>query len=155
MVFYRDWILKFKIMVEEPYFNEQFKNIIKQYIKCECNIDIMRPSALLVVTQSQIKAISFSLIAWRGPDLRFNDDPGLKHLSMGWRLMPAFCWAHPGQLMMFFSSDYPWLFFFIYSKCINLIRLFSVMMHGISLITSMRAWQVFWVQASHSMIAQI
>ena len=49
MVFYRDQILKFKIMVGEPYFNDQFKNIIKQYIKCECNIDIMRQSALLVV----------------------------------------------------------------------------------------------------------
>ena len=48
-IFYGDLVYKFKIIVRNPYFRDQFKKIIKRYKKKDgYNLDIMRQSACLV-----------------------------------------------------------------------------------------------------------
>ena len=47
-IFYGDLVYKFKRIVGKPNFSDQFKNIIKLYIKVGYNLDVMRQSACLV-----------------------------------------------------------------------------------------------------------
>ena len=48
-IFYGDLVYKFKIIVRNPNFRDQFKKIIKRYKKKDgYNLDIMRQSACLV-----------------------------------------------------------------------------------------------------------
>ena len=47
-IFYGDLVYKFKRIVGKPYFSDQFKNIVKRYIRVGYNLDIMRQSACLV-----------------------------------------------------------------------------------------------------------
>ena len=42
-------IKKFKRIVRKPYLSDQFKKIIKRYIKVGYNLDVMRQSASLVL----------------------------------------------------------------------------------------------------------
>ena len=47
-IFYGDLVYKFKRIVGNPYFSDQFKKIIKRYINVGYNLDVMRYSACLV-----------------------------------------------------------------------------------------------------------
>ena len=65
-IFYGDLVYKFKIIVRNPNFRDQLKKIIKRYKKKDgYNLDIMRKSARLVATQSQVLAVASSSIARR------------------------------------------------------------------------------------------
>ena len=44
-IFYGNLVYKFKRIVEKPNFSDQFKNIVKRYIRVGYNLDIMRQSA--------------------------------------------------------------------------------------------------------------
>ena len=44
-IFYDDLVYIFKRIVEKPYFSDQFKKIVKRYIRVRYNLDIMRQSA--------------------------------------------------------------------------------------------------------------
>ena len=48
-IFYGDLVYKFKRIVGKPNFNDQFKNIIKRYIKVGYNLNVMHQSACLVL----------------------------------------------------------------------------------------------------------
>ena len=47
-IFYGDLVYKFKRIVGKPNFSDQFKNIVKRYIRVEYNLNIMRQSACQV-----------------------------------------------------------------------------------------------------------
>ena len=48
-IFYVDLVYKFKRIVGKPNFSDQFKKIVKRYIRVGYNLDIMRQSACLVL----------------------------------------------------------------------------------------------------------
>ena len=48
-IFYGDLVYKFKRIVGKPNFSDQFKKIVKRYIRVGYNLDIMRQSACLVL----------------------------------------------------------------------------------------------------------
>ena len=48
-IFYGDLVYKFKRIVGKPNFSDQFKKIVKLYIRVGYNVDIMRQSACLVL----------------------------------------------------------------------------------------------------------
>ena len=48
-IFYDDLVYKFKRIVGKPYFSDQFKKIVKRYIRVGYNLDIIRQSACLVL----------------------------------------------------------------------------------------------------------
>ena len=52
-IFYGDLVHKFKRIVGKRNFSDQFRKIIKRYIKVGYNLDVMRQSACLFETQSQ------------------------------------------------------------------------------------------------------
>ena len=47
-IFYGDLVYKSKRIVGKPNFSDQFKKIVKRYIRVGYNLDIMRQSACLV-----------------------------------------------------------------------------------------------------------
>ena len=47
-IFYGDLVYKFIRIVEKPNLSDQFKKIVKRYIRVGYNLDIMRQSACLV-----------------------------------------------------------------------------------------------------------
>ena len=64
-IFYGDLVYKSKRIVGKSNFSDQFKKIVKLYIRIEYNLGIMRQSAFLVLTQLRFIAMVSSLIAWR------------------------------------------------------------------------------------------
>ena len=60
-IFYGDGVLvyKFKRIVGKPYFSDQFKKIVKRYIRVGCNLDIMRQSACLVLNPITVYSYGF------------------------------------------------------------------------------------------------
>ena len=48
-IFNGDLVYKFKRIVGKPNFSDQFKKIVKRYIRVGYNLDIMRQSACLVL----------------------------------------------------------------------------------------------------------
>ena len=60
-IFYGDLVYKFKGIVGKPHFSDQFKNIIKHYIKVGYNLEVMRQSACLVLNPIMV----YSLISRR------------------------------------------------------------------------------------------
>ena len=58
-IFYGDLVYKFKRIVGKPNFSDQFKKIVKRYVRVGYNLDIMRQSACL----SRFIAMVSSLIA--------------------------------------------------------------------------------------------
>ena len=48
-IFYRDLVYKFKRIIGKPNFSDQFKKIVKRYMKVEYNLDAMRLSACQVL----------------------------------------------------------------------------------------------------------
>ena len=58
-IFYDDLVYKFKRIVGKPNFCDQFKNIVKRFIKVECNLDVMSQSACLVVNPITVYSFGF------------------------------------------------------------------------------------------------
>ena len=55
-IFYRDLVYKFKQIIGKPNFSDQFKKIIKRYIKVGYNLDVMRQPACLVLDQIMVSS---------------------------------------------------------------------------------------------------
>ena len=53
-MFYGDLVYKFKRIVGKPNFRDQFKKIVKRYIRVGYNLDIMRQSACLVLNPTMV-----------------------------------------------------------------------------------------------------
>ena len=58
-IFYGDLVYKFKRIVGKPNFSDQFKNIVKRYIRVGYNLDIMRQSACLVLNPITVYSYGF------------------------------------------------------------------------------------------------
>ena len=58
-IFYGDLVYKFKRIVGKPSFSDQFKKIVKRYIRVGYNLDIMRQSACLVVNPITVYSYGF------------------------------------------------------------------------------------------------
>ena len=58
-IFYGDLVYKFKRIVGKPYFSDQFKKIIKRYIKVGYNLGVMRQSACLVLNPITVYSYGF------------------------------------------------------------------------------------------------
>ena len=58
-IFYGDLVYKFKQIVGKPYFSDQFKKIVKRYIRVGYNLDIMRQSAWLVLNPITVYSYGF------------------------------------------------------------------------------------------------
>ena len=59
LIFYGDLVYKFKRYVGKPNFSDQFKNIVKRYIRVGYNLDIMRQSACLVLNSITVYSYGF------------------------------------------------------------------------------------------------
>ena len=60
-IFYGDLVYKFKRIVVKPNFSDQFKKIVRRYIRVGYNLDIMRQSACLVLNQITVYNYGFLL----------------------------------------------------------------------------------------------
>ena len=58
-IFYGDLVYKFKRIVGKPNFSDQFKKIVKRYIRVGYNLDIMRQSACLVLNLITVYSYGF------------------------------------------------------------------------------------------------
>ena len=58
-IFYGDLVYKFKRIVGKPNFSDQFKKIIKRYIKVGYNLDVMPSSACLVFNPITVYSYGF------------------------------------------------------------------------------------------------
>ena len=58
-IFNGDLVYKFKRIVGKPNFSDQFKKIVKRYIRVEYNLDIMRQSACLVLNPITVYSYGF------------------------------------------------------------------------------------------------
>ena len=58
-IFYGDLVYKFKRIVGNPNFSDQFKKIVKRYIRVGYNLDIMRQSACLVLNPITVYSYVF------------------------------------------------------------------------------------------------
>ena len=58
-IFYCDLVCKFKRVVGKPNFSDQFKKIVKRYIRVGYNLDIMRRSACLVLNPITVYSYGF------------------------------------------------------------------------------------------------
>ena len=58
-IFCGDLVYKFKRIVGKPNFNDQFKKIVKRYIRVGYNFDIMRQSACLVLNPITVCGYGF------------------------------------------------------------------------------------------------
>ena len=58
-IFYGDLVYKLKRIVGKPNFSDQFKKIVKRYIRVGYNLDIMRQSACLVVNPITVYSYGF------------------------------------------------------------------------------------------------
>ena len=58
-IFYGDLVFKFKRIVGKPNFSDQFKKLVKRYIRVGYNLDIMRQSACLVLNPITVYSYGF------------------------------------------------------------------------------------------------
>ena len=58
-IFYGDLVYKFKRIVGKPNFRDQFKKIVKRYIRVGYNLDIMQQSACLVLNPNTVYSYGF------------------------------------------------------------------------------------------------
>ena len=58
-IFYGDLVYKFKRIVGEPNFSDQFKKIVKPYIRVGYNLDILQQSACLVLNPIMVNSYGF------------------------------------------------------------------------------------------------
>ena len=61
LIFYGDLVYKFKRIVGKPNFSDQFKKMVKRYIRVGYNLDIMRQSACLVLNPITVYSYGFLL----------------------------------------------------------------------------------------------
>ena len=59
LIFNGDLVYKFKRIIGKPSFSDQFKKIVKRYIRVGYNLDIMRQSACLVLNPNTIYIYAF------------------------------------------------------------------------------------------------
>ena len=59
LIFYGDLVYKFKRIGGKPNFSDQFKKIVKCYIRVGYNLDIMRQSACLVLNPIMVYSYGF------------------------------------------------------------------------------------------------
>ena len=59
LIFYCDLVYKFKRVVGKSNFSDQFKKIVKRYIRVGYNLDIMRQSTCLVLNQITVYSYGF------------------------------------------------------------------------------------------------
>ena len=58
-IFYGDLVYKFKRIVGKPNYSDQFKKIVKRYIRVGYNLNIMRQSACLVLNPIKVYSYGF------------------------------------------------------------------------------------------------
>ena len=58
-IFYGDLVYKFKRIVGKSNFSDQFKKIVKRFIRVGFNLDIMRQSACLVLNPVTVYSYCF------------------------------------------------------------------------------------------------
>ena len=58
-IFYSDLVNKFKRIAGKPNFSDQFKRVVKRYIRVGYNLDIMRQSACLVLNPFTVYSYGF------------------------------------------------------------------------------------------------
>ena len=58
-IFYGDLVYKFNRIVGKPNFSDQFKKIVKRFIRVGYNLDIMRQSACLVLNLITVYSYGF------------------------------------------------------------------------------------------------
>ena len=58
-IFYGDLVYKFKRIVGKPNFSDEFKKIVKRYIRVGYKLDIMRQPACLVLTPITVYSYGF------------------------------------------------------------------------------------------------
>ena len=58
-IFYGDLVYKFKRIAGKPNFSDQFKKIVKRYIRVGYNLDVMRQSACLVLNPITVYSYGF------------------------------------------------------------------------------------------------
>ena len=58
-IFYGDLVYKVKRIVGKPNFSDQFKKMVKRYIRIGYNFDIMRQSACLVLNPITVYSYGF------------------------------------------------------------------------------------------------
>ena len=58
-IFYSNLVYKFKRIVGKPNFSDQFKRIVKRYIRVGYNLNIMRQSACLVLNPITVYSYGF------------------------------------------------------------------------------------------------
>ena len=63
LYFFGNLVYKFKRIVGKPIFSDQFKKIVKRYIRVGYYLDIMQQSACLVLNPTRFLAMVSSLIA--------------------------------------------------------------------------------------------
>ena len=105
-IFYGDLVYKFKRTVGKPNFSDQFKKIVKCYIRVGYNVDIVRQSACLVLNPITVYSYGFlfnSTTVGQASDSMtvFNRWVGAWSLSVTGPTV--------AQLEVFFSSDYLWV----------------------------------------------
>ena len=61
-IFYGDLVYKFKRIVGKPNFSDQFKQIIKRYIKAGYDLDVMRQSACLVLNPITVYIYKYGIL---------------------------------------------------------------------------------------------
>ena len=78
-IFYGDLVHKFKRIVGKPKFSDQFKKIVKRYIRVGYNLDIMRQSACLVLNPITVYRYGFLFNFYDGGSgLRLYDGSDIK-----------------------------------------------------------------------------
>ena len=60
-ILYVDLVYKFKRIVGNPHFSDQFKKLIKRYIKVGYNLDVLQQSACLVLNTITVSSYGFLL----------------------------------------------------------------------------------------------
>ena len=58
-IFYGDLVYKFKLIVGKPNFSDQFKKIVKRYVRIGYNLEIMRQSACLILNPIRVYSYGF------------------------------------------------------------------------------------------------
>ena len=96
-IFYGDTVYKFKRNIGKPNFRDQFKNIIKRYIKVGYNLDVMRQSACLILNPITVYIYGFLFNCTTVSGIILYDGSDVKLKSVGWCLMLISSWTHRGS----------------------------------------------------------
>ena len=109
-VFYGDLVYKFKRIVGKPNFSDQFKKIVKRYIRVGYGLGVMRQSACLVLGPITVHGYGFLF----GCTTVGQASDSVAALAWSFdRWVGAWCLSVAGptvaQLEVFFSSDSLWV----------------------------------------------